>query len=40
MDLSDNELAKLHLRHMVGGNAPTVANEAAALSFPERPGAC
>ncbi len=40
MDLSDNELAKLHLRHMVGGNAPTVANERLLrFFFPERPGA-
>ena len=39
-DLSDNELAKLHLRHMVGGNAPQVANERLLrFAFPERPGA-
>ncbi len=40
IDLGDNELAKLHLRHMVGGNAPQVANERLLrFSFPERPGA-
>ncbi|WP_298035049.1 threonine ammonia-lyase, biosynthetic [uncultured Desulfovibrio sp.] len=39
-DLSDNELAKLHLRHMVGGNAPQIANERLLrFAFPERPGA-
>lgn len=39
-DLSDNELAKLHLRHMVGGNAPHVAHERLLrFTFPERPGA-
>lgn len=40
MDLSDNEFAKLHLRHMVGGNSPNVANERLfRFSFPEKPGA-
>ncbi len=40
IDLSDNELAKLHLRHLVGGNSPTVANERLLrFHFPERPGA-
>lgn len=40
LDLSDNELAKLHLRHMVGGNAPQVAHERLLrFTFPERPGA-
>lgn len=40
MDLGENELAKLHLRHLVGGNAPTIANERLLrFSFPERPGA-
>ena len=39
-DLSDNELAKLHVRHMVGGNAPQVAHEhLLRFAFPERPGA-
>ena len=40
IDLSDNELAKLHLRHMVGGNAPQVADERLLrFAFPEQPGA-
>lgn len=40
LDLSDNEFAKLHLRHMVGGNAPTITHERLLrFSFPERPGA-
>lgn len=40
-DLSDNELAKLHVRHMVGGPAPeAVRSEVACrFEFPERPGA-
>jgi len=39
-DLTDNELAKLHLRHMVGGRNPTVADERLfRFEFPERPGA-
>lgn len=40
MDLSEDELTKLHLRHMVGGNAPHVAHERLLrFDFPERPGA-
>ena len=40
LDLSDDELAKLHIRHMVGGNAPAIANERLLrFAFPERPGA-
>ncbi len=40
LDLSDNELAKLHIRHMVGGRNPSLANERlVAFEFPERPGA-
>jgi threonine dehydratase len=40
MDLSDNEMAKLHLRHLVGGHAPEVKNEILfRFEFPERPGA-
>ena len=47
LDLSSNELAKLHLRHMVGGRMPASAGEAAGqgrellyrFAFPERPGA-
>ena len=39
-DLSDNELAKLHVRHMVGGRSPAVNNERLfRFEFPERPGA-
>jgi threonine dehydratase len=40
VDLSDNELAKLHVRHTVGGHAPGVTNEILyRFEFPERPGA-
>lgn len=40
IDMSGNELAKLHLWHMVGGNSPTLANERILrFTFPERPGA-
>ncbi len=39
-DLGNNELAKLHIRHLVGGNAPQVTNERLLrFTFPERPGA-
>lgn len=39
-DLGNNELAKLHIRHLVGGNAPQVKNERLLrFTFPERPGA-
>ena len=39
-DFSDNDLAKLHVRHTVGGHAPTVDNEILyRFEFPERPGA-
>ncbi len=40
MDLSNNELAKLHIRHLVGGNAPNIKNEKLyRFVFPEHPGA-
>lgn len=40
VDLSDNELAKLHVRHMVGGRAREVVDERLCrFEFPERPGA-
>lgn len=40
IDLSNDEFAKLHLRHLVGGNAPNVDNERLLrFAFPERPGA-
>ena len=39
-DISDNEMAKLHLRHMVGGRSPDLDNEVLyRFEFPERPGA-
>ncbi len=39
-DLSHNEMAKLHVRHMVGGRSAGVANERLfRFEFPERPGA-
>jgi len=40
IDLTDNEVAKLHVRHMVGGRAPHVTGETVLnFQFPERPGA-
>ncbi len=40
LDLSDNEMAKLHLRHLVGGHAPDAKDEILfRFEFPERPGA-
>ncbi|MFM8604091.1 MAG: threonine ammonia-lyase, biosynthetic [Cyanobium sp.] len=47
LDLTENELAKLHLCHMVGGRLPATAAEALEqgrellyrFAFPERPGA-
>jgi threonine dehydratase len=40
MDMTDNEMAKLHIRYMVGGHAPEVTNESLfRFQFPERPGA-
>ena len=47
LDLTGDELAKLHLRHMVGGRLPTSLGSTAAepqellyrFEFPERPGA-
>jgi threonine dehydratase len=40
VDFSDNEMAKLHVRYMVGGHAPAVENEQLyRFEFPERPGA-
>jgi threonine dehydratase len=39
-DLSDNEVAKLHLRHLVGGRLPSGDHERIyRFEFPERPGA-
>ncbi len=40
LDFTDNELAKLHVRHMVGGRAPQAEHEILyRFEFPERPGA-
>ncbi|HBX60146.1 MAG TPA: threonine ammonia-lyase, biosynthetic, partial [Methylophaga sp.] len=40
IDFSDNEMAKLHVRYMVGGHAPQAENERLIrFEFPERPGA-
>src|SRR5467141_2166501 len=40
LDLSGNEMAKWHVRHMVGGRAPFARNELLyRFEFPERPGA-
>jgi threonine dehydratase len=48
LDLSDDEMAKLHVRHMVGGHAPASMRRSARAApdellyrfeFPERPGA-
>jgi threonine dehydratase len=40
LDLTDNEMAKLHLRHLVGGHAPEARDEIMfRFEFPERPGA-
>jgi threonine dehydratase len=40
LDMSDNEMAKLHVRYMVGGHAPGIKDELLyRFQFPERPGA-
>jgi threonine ammonia-lyase, biosynthetic, long form len=40
IDMTDNEMAKLHIRHMVGGHGNSVENEILyRFEFPERPGA-
>ncbi|HUW26863.1 MAG TPA: threonine ammonia-lyase, biosynthetic [Gallionella sp.] len=40
LDLSGNEMAKLHLRYLVGGHAPEARDEILfRFEFPERPGA-
>ncbi len=40
VDLSDNEMAKLHIRHLVGGRAREIKNELIyRFEFPDRPGA-
>jgi threonine dehydratase len=39
LDLSDNEMAKLHVRHLVGGRARAENELLYRFEFPERPGA-
>jgi len=40
LDMTDNEVAKLHIRHMVGGHGQQVEDERLyRFEFPERPGA-
>jgi threonine dehydratase len=40
VDMSDNEMAKLHIRYMVGGHASGIHDELLyRFQFPERPGA-
>ena len=40
IDLTDNEVAKLHVRHMVGGRVADLSDEVVyRFQFPERPGA-
>jgi threonine dehydratase len=40
VDMTDNEMAKNHVRYMVGGRFPAVGNELLfRFEFPERPGA-
>ncbi|WGL15931.1 threonine ammonia-lyase, biosynthetic [Microbulbifer bruguierae] len=39
-DFTENEMAKLHIRHLVGGRAPDLESEVVyRFEFPERPGA-
>ncbi len=40
LDMTENEMAKLHIRHLVGGRAPQISDERVfRFEFPERPGA-
>jgi len=40
LDLTDDEMAKGHVRHLVGGHSPRINNEMLyRFEFPERPGA-
>ena len=40
LDLTDDEMAKGHIRHLVGGHSPGISNEILyRFEFPERPGA-
>ena len=39
LDLSDNEMAKVHVRHMVGGRSSVNDERLFRFEFPARPGA-
>jgi threonine dehydratase len=39
LDMSDNEMAKLHVRYMVGGRSSVADERLLRFEFPERPGA-
>ena len=39
LDLTDNEMAKLHVRHLVGGRTRAGDELVSRFEFPERPGA-
>nr|MBP6346403.1 threonine ammonia-lyase, biosynthetic [Neisseriaceae bacterium] len=40
IDLTDEEMAKIHIRHMVGGRSDKTLNERVfSFEFPEQPGA-
>ena len=41
LDMTDNEMAKLHIRHLVGGHGPRDLSDEVIyrFEFPERPGA-
>ena len=40
LDLTNDEMAKVHIRHLVGGRSPLAENEVLyRFEFPERPGA-
>lgn len=40
VDLTDNEMAKIHIRYMVGGRTDKISNERVlSFAFPEQPGA-
>ena len=39
LDLTDNEMAKMHIRHLVGGRAALKDEALYRFEFPERPGA-
>lgn len=41
LDITDNDIAKYHIRHMVGGHAPNSVDDERVyrFEFPERPGA-